>query len=98
MPSQTRSDLNELVKIEWNIINDLKAQLAKARKVKEIAKLSNSLGYHTNTLSKLLKAQKEETPPDETTLEQLIANLPKKYRTRFTWRMEKCKQKPLSTT
>ena len=93
MSSQTRSDLNELVKIEWNIIQDLKAQLAKTTKTKEIAKLSNSLGYHANILSKLLKAKETETPPDETTLEQLIAGLPKKYRTKFHRRIKKCRTK-----
>jgi hypothetical protein len=89
--SQTRSDLNELIKIEWNIIHDLKARLAQAKKAKEITRLSNSLGYHGNILSKLLQAKKEETPTDETTLEQLIAQLPKKYRANFR-RTTPCKK------
>jgi hypothetical protein len=89
-----KTHLKEIIEIEWDIINDLKRELAKTTETTKITRLSNSIALHAATLNKLLQAQRHETITDETTLEQLIAQLPKKYRTKFHRRIKKCKTKP----
>jgi molybdopterin converting factor small subunit len=89
--SQLKNHLKEIIEIEWDIINDLKKELAKTTETTKITRLSNSIALHAATLNKLLQAQRNETITDETTLEQLIAKLPKKYRTKFHRRIKKCK-------
>jgi hypothetical protein len=90
--SQLKNHLREIIEIEWDIINDLKKELAKTTETTKITRLSNSIALHAATLNKLIQATKNETITDETTLEQLIAQLPKKYRTKFHRRIKKCTQ------
>ena len=85
--------LDALIRIEWDIIHDLRSQLAQQDlSISDRIKISNSLVYHVNALNRLL-VQKGEKPADEETLGQLVAKLPKKFRDAIMRRMKKWNKK-----
>jgi len=95
--SQTNLDsLNKLVAIEWDMINELRELLRKARYTRDKIRISNSLAYHVNCLNKLL-IQKGETPLNEETLGTLITRLPKKAQRRVLREFKIWKRKLSST-
>jgi len=94
MPETSQADpLDVLIKIEWDIIHDLRRQLVQQDlSISDRIKISNSLVYHVNALNRLL-VQKGEKPADEETLGQLIAKLPKKFRDAVVRRIKKWNEK-----
>jgi len=95
MPEISQADpLDALIKIEWDIIHDLRSQLAQQDlSISDRIKVSNSLVYHVNALNRLL-AKKGEKPANEETLGQIIAKLPKKFKDEIVRRIKKWNKKP----
>jgi len=94
MPEISQADpLDALIRIEWDIIHDLRSQLAQQDlSISDRIKISNSLVYHVNALNRLL-AQRGEKPADEETLGQLIAKLPKKFKDAIVGRIKRWNKK-----
>jgi len=74
---ESADSLEMLIAIEWDIIRELQGKLDSECSASEMAKISNALAYHVNTLNKLL-ARREE-PMDEEPLERVIVSFPRRF-------------------
>jgi hypothetical protein len=76
------AQIKKLVKIEWDIMRDLKRTLKKPElSVNEKARIANALAYHAGVINKLL-AQQGETPQfNEATLGDFIQDIEPGVRT-----------------
>jgi len=75
--------LQKLLKVEKDIIEDLRAKLKDCHEPYEITKVSNSIAYHSQCIIKLLEALKEEPQSEDDLLTLLEKKMPKKYMREF---------------
>jgi hypothetical protein len=70
--------VDRLIAIEWDAIHDLERQLEGDLSHEDRVRISNSLAYHVNTLSKLLAGRDEVPAVDEEPLVSVIARFPRR--------------------
>jgi len=74
--------IKKLIKIEWDIMRDLKKTLKKPDiSVNEKARIANALAYHAGVINKLLEQEGETPQFNDVTLGDFIQDIDQSART-----------------
>jgi hypothetical protein len=67
---------DKLIRIEWQILRDLKRTLRKKElSIEEKTRVANAIAYHASLLNKLMKQKGEETQFEDATLGDFIRDV-----------------------